>query len=143
MNNSKYQTMIMIGITLVFLAGVMIYTSLSAPKEYVQSTTVNDQTQTAIQQTSQTLKNDISTTQQHSSNTVVEVNDTTAFSGVLNLNTCTEEDLANIDGVGEKRAFLIVAYRDKLGSYTSVEQIKDISGIGDGVYDQISPYLTV
>ena len=37
----------------------------------------------------------------------------------------------------------ILAYREQIGKYTSVEQIKDIRGIGDGLYAKIAPYLTV
>ena len=48
-----------------------------------------------------------------------------------------------IDGIGEVKANNIIEYRDYLGGYTSVEQIKNIKGIGDGVYEKISPYLTV
>ncbi|MDE6413609.1 MAG: helix-hairpin-helix domain-containing protein, partial [Eubacterium sp.] len=35
------------------------------------------------------------------------------------------------------------AYREHLGGYTSVEQLKNISGIGDAVYASIAPYVTV
>ena len=48
-----------------------------------------------------------------------------------------------IDNIGEARAGAIIAYRDYLGGYTSVEQLKDISGIGDAVYASIEPYVTV
>ena len=65
------------------------------------------------------------------------------FTYPINLNTATQEELLSINGIGEKRAAQILAYRDELGGYTSVEQIKNISGIGDAVYAQIAPYLTV
>ncbi len=48
-----------------------------------------------------------------------------------------------IDGIGETRANAILAYREHIGGYTSVEQIKNISGISDGIYNSIAPYLTV
>jgi competence protein ComEA len=48
-----------------------------------------------------------------------------------------------IDGLGEKRAGLIVAYRQQIGSYTDVSQIKNIKGIGDSIYEKVAPYLTV
>ncbi len=48
-----------------------------------------------------------------------------------------------IDNVGETRANAIIAYREYLGGYTSVEQLKNISGIGDSVYALIEPYVTV
>lgn len=61
----------------------------------------------------------------------------------LDLNTCTAEQLMTISGIGEVKATDIIAYRQYLGGYTSVEQIKEIKGIGDKTYEKISPYLTV
>ncbi len=61
----------------------------------------------------------------------------------LNLNTCTSEELQTIDNIGKARADAIIAYRDYLGGYTSVEQLKEISGIGDSVFSSIAPYVTV
>ena len=34
-------------------------------------------------------------------------------------------------------------YRDYLGGYTSVSQLKDIKGIGDATFAKIEPYVTV
>ena len=61
----------------------------------------------------------------------------------LNLNTCTADELMTISGIGEARASAIIAYREYLGGYTDVEQLKNISGIGDGIFAKIEPYVTV
>ena len=61
----------------------------------------------------------------------------------LNLNTCTAAELMTISGIGEARASAIIAYREYLGGYTDVEQLKNISGIGDGIFAKIEPYVTV
>ena len=61
----------------------------------------------------------------------------------MTLNTATFEELTAIHGIGDQRAAAILAYREQIGKYTSVEQIKDIRGIGDGLYVKIAPYLTV
>ena len=61
----------------------------------------------------------------------------------LNLNTCTAAELMTINGIGEARASAIIAYREYLGGYTDVEQLKNISGIGDGIFAKIEPYVTV
>lgn len=141
MKDSKYQTMIMIGIVLVFLAGVMIYTSLSSPREYVEETTGQTVIQsTIINQTNPAPNNQSVATEQVQVQTVTS---SSSFTGVVNINTCTEEELLAVEGIGEKRAALIVAYRNEIGGYTSVDQIKNIKGIGDGIYNDIAPYLTV
>lgn len=61
----------------------------------------------------------------------------------LNLNTATAEELSTIKGIGMNKAYAIIEYRDVIGGYTSVEQIKDISGISDSLYPSIAGYLTV
>ena len=61
----------------------------------------------------------------------------------INLNSCSLEELTTIDGIGETRAQAILDYRDYLGGYTSVSQLKDIKGIGDATFAKIEPYVTV
>lgn len=134
--NTKTQTMFMIGIALLVMSGILIYVSLSTPGVYKESET------TAIQISSSTeaVKNRAksSTAASKSSD-----NSATAVSYPINLNTATVEELVSIDGLGESRASAIIEYRDYLGGYTSVEQIKEISGIGDATYAKLAPYLTV
>ena len=59
------------------------------------------------------------------------------------MNTCTYDDLVSIDGIGDSRAQAILEYRDYLGGYTDVSQLKDIRGIGDATFAKIEPYVTV
>lgn len=82
------------------------------------------------------------------SDDITEIQSSDSFSELtvsypLNLNTCTAQELISLDGIGEKKANDIIEYREYLGGYTSVEQIKNIKGIGDSVYEKVSPYLTV
>jgi competence protein ComEA len=48
-----------------------------------------------------------------------------------------------IPGVGNVTAQRIIQYRDHLGGYTSLEQLMEISGIGEGTYAELEPYLVV
>lgn len=134
--NTKTQTMFMIGIALLVMSGILIYVSLSTPGVYKESET------TAIQISSSTE----AATNRAKSPTAASKsldNSATAVSYPINLNTATVEELVSIDGLGESRASAIIEYRDYLGGYTSVEQIKEISGIGDATYAKLAPYLTV
>lgn len=134
--NTKTQTMFMIGIALLVMSGILIYVSLSTPGVYKESET------TAIQISSSTE----AATNRTKSPTAASKgsdNNATAVSYPINLNTATVEELVSIDGLGESRASAIIEYRDYLGGYTSVEQIKEISGIGDATYAKLAPYLTV
>ncbi|MFT4035709.1 MAG: ComEA family DNA-binding protein [Patulibacter sp.] len=51
--------------------------------------------------------------------------------GKLNLNTATAEQLDALDGVGPTTAAAIVALRTKLGGFTRIEQLDDVSGVGE------------
>lgn len=134
--NTKTQTMFMIGIALLVMSGILIYVSLSTPGVYKEPET------TAIQNSSLTeaAANSAKSASSASKNSD---NSATAVSYPINLNTATVEELTSIDGLGVSRASAIIEYRDYLGGYTSVEQIKEISGIGDATYAKLAPYLTV
>jgi competence ComEA-like helix-hairpin-helix protein len=61
----------------------------------------------------------------------------------IELNSADSFDLQKIYGIGAKTASLIVKYREKLGGYVSVNQLKEIYVIDSSRFLQISPYLDV
>ena len=63
--------------------------------------------------------------------------------GKINLNTATSEQLQTISGIGAKRAEDIVAYRESHGSFQSVDDLKNVSGIGDKTLDKIRESIYV
>ncbi|WP_394404890.1 helix-hairpin-helix domain-containing protein [Streptococcus sp. 20-1249] len=62
---------------------------------------------------------------------------------LVNLNTATEADLQTVTGIGAKRAADIIAYREANGSFKSVDDLNNVSGIGDKTLENIRPYVTV
>lgn len=75
-----------------------------------------------------------------------EYDENTAITGVtfpLDLNTATEEELRFIPQVGDVMSQRIVQYRDVLGRYESLDQLKDIKGVGDATFKTISAYLII
>ena len=64
-------------------------------------------------------------------------------SSLVNLNTADEATLDSLPGVGPVMAQNILAWRDANGTFTSIEQLQEISGIGPSRYAQISPLVTV
>ncbi|HEM3634002.1 TPA: helix-hairpin-helix domain-containing protein [Streptococcus suis] len=62
---------------------------------------------------------------------------------LVNLNTATEVDLQTISGIGTKRATDIIAYREANGGFKSVDDLNNVSGIGDKTMESIRPYVTV
>ncbi|WP_029186500.1 helix-hairpin-helix domain-containing protein [Streptococcus suis] len=61
----------------------------------------------------------------------------------VNLNTATEADLQTISGIGAKRAADIIAYREANGGFKSVDDLNNVSGIGNKTMESIRPYVTV
>lgn len=61
---------------------------------------------------------------------------------VVNINTGTLEDLMSLPGIGEVTAQAIIDYR-KDNPFTSIEDIKNVSGIGDSKYNRIKDYICV
>ncbi|WP_294551443.1 ComEA family DNA-binding protein [uncultured Pseudoflavonifractor sp.] len=64
-------------------------------------------------------------------------------SGLVNINTAGSEELQTLPGIGEKRAEAIIAYREEHGPFRIVEDLTDVSGIGEGILSQIIDYITV
>lgn len=67
----------------------------------------------------------------------------TSQSGLININTATVEELTTLPGIGEARAEAIVAYREQHGGFRMVEEITDVTGIGDGILAQVIDKITV
>lgn len=64
-------------------------------------------------------------------------------SGKVNLNTATKEELMTLTGIGESKADSILRYREENGKFQSIEDIKQIEGIKDGVFQEIKDLITV
>lgn len=66
-----------------------------------------------------------------------------ASSGKVNINTASAEQLTVLKGVGESTAQKIIDYRQQNGSFKSIEDIKNVSGIGEKRYAAIKDSITV
>jgi competence protein ComEA len=64
-------------------------------------------------------------------------------SAKTNINTATVEELASLQGIGEKKAESIVEHRGKVGPFTTIEDLKDVKGIGDKIFDKIKDQIAV
>lgn len=64
-------------------------------------------------------------------------------SALVNLNTAGLEELMTLPGIGKTRAQSILTYREQHGPFLSLEQVKEISGIGDGILNKIRDYVTL
>ena len=61
----------------------------------------------------------------------------------ININTAKQEELTQITGVGESTAKKIIEYRTQNGKFKSIEDIKNIPGIGDSKFNAMKEEITV
>jgi len=67
--------------------------------------------------------------------------DSAPLTGTVNVNTANVEELQLLPGVGEARAAALVALRKQRGGFKSLEELKDVKGIGDAGLDRMRPYV--
>ena len=61
----------------------------------------------------------------------------------VNINTATQTELETLPGIGPSTALKIINYRKENGNFTSLEAIKDVSGIGDAKFDSIRDFIVI
>ena len=63
--------------------------------------------------------------------------------GLVNINTADNEELQQLEGIGPSMAKKIVDYREENGYFSSIEQIKSVSGIGESKFNKIKEEITI
>jgi competence protein ComEA len=66
-----------------------------------------------------------------------------ADSGYVSLNSASASKLEELPGIGPSTAKKIIAYRQEIGSFSSIEQIVEVPGIGEKLLEQIRDQLTL
>ena len=61
----------------------------------------------------------------------------------IDINTATEEDLIALPGIGIKTARAIVAFRETIEGYKSLDQLRLVRGVGDKTYDCLKKLVTI
>src|SRR5699024_7985168 len=82
----------------------------------------------------------------NSSNSSGSTNSKNSYSGqiqIVNINTASQTELETLPGIGPSIALRIINYREENGRFSSIEDIKNVSGIGDSKFDDIKNYITV
>ncbi len=65
-----------------------------------------------------------------------------AFAAV-NINTATKDELVSLPGIGPAKAQAILDYRKAHGPFRTVEELKDVKGIGAKRFEKLKPELAV
>ena len=61
----------------------------------------------------------------------------------ININKATEKEFETLPGIGPSLASKIIEYRNQNGKFGSIEDIKNVNGIGDNKYEKIKDLITV
>ena len=61
----------------------------------------------------------------------------------ININKATEKEFETLPGIGPSLASKIIEYRNQNGKFESIEDIKNVNGIGDNKYEKIKDLITV
>lgn len=80
-----------------------------------------------------TTKNDTTDTKTDDSNKTLKIN----------INTATKEELMTLKNVGESKALAIIEYRNKNGLFKTIDDLKNVSGIGDKLFESLKENITV
>ena len=71
------------------------------------------------------------------------VDDATIKQTVVNINKADEKELQSLNGIGESLATSIVKYRKENGNFETIEDLKNVPGIGDSKFENIKEYIKV
>ena len=63
-------------------------------------------------------------------------------SSIVNINNATVEELSTLPGIGTAIAERIVAYRTQNGKFENIEDLKNVTGIGDSKFNNIKDFVT-
>ena len=61
----------------------------------------------------------------------------------VNINTAPQEELDSLPGIGPSTALKIINYRKEHGKFSKIEELKNVSGIGDSKFNQLKDLITV
>lgn len=64
-------------------------------------------------------------------------------SKLVNINTASASELTALSGIGESKAQAIIKYREQNGNFKTIEDITNVNGIGDAVFDKIKDLITI
>lgn len=89
------------------------------------------------------LNNRANQAQQTTTSAPAAQQDSDETNGPVNINTASVEQLMTLNGIGDVKAKAIVNYRNENGSFSSVDELLNVSGIGEKTLEKIRAYITV
>lgn len=72
-----------------------------------------------------------------------EAGNSNALGSKININSATISELDTLPGIGPSYAARIIEYRDGHGGFKSIEEIKNVTGIGDATFSKIKDQIEI
>lgn len=88
-------------------------------------------------------KTDIVSSEEGNSTTSTDMSNAQSNSPKININTADSVELQKLNGIGEKKAQQIISYRQKNGQFKQIEDLKQVSGIGDKTFETLKSQLEI
>lgn len=70
-------------------------------------------------------------------------NSETENNNKININIASKETLTSLSGIGDAKAQKIIDYRNENGLFKSIEDLKNVSGISEKLFEQIKEFITI
>lgn len=135
---------ILIIVALVFCAGILFYNAFFIPDISIPSVIYVD-AETNKSEPSESAGEELP--KDSTSSDSSESNSSSSSSSAnekVNINTATAEELdEKLTGVGPAIAARIIEYRDSVGGFKSIDEIKNVSGIGEKIFEKIRASICV
>ena len=71
------------------------------------------------------------------------INNNDNNSNLININTATIEELTTLTGIGDVKAEAIIKYRNEVGKFKTKEELLNVDGIGESLFEKIKDDITV
>ena len=62
---------------------------------------------------------------------------------LISINSANIDELQKINGIGKSKAENIIKYREENGDFKKIDDIKNVTGIGDSLFEKIKDQITV
>lgn len=132
----RYRWFLLSSLVLIIIAGtsVIIWDRVNRNKINKENQTIAE-----LQQQNDLLREQLS----NQSSSQVAGAETENQSDLIDINTASAEELDKLPNIGPARAADIIAYREENGDFSSIEELKNISGIGDKTFENLKDLITV
>jgi len=134
---NKYRWYLLSVLIFIIVAGISI---LVWDKSHRTKVNRENQEIAELQEQNETLRQQLS---EDSSKSVAGAESIEDQSDKININTADETELDKLPGIGPVKASDIIAYREENGGFGSIEELKNVSGIGDKTFENLKDLVTV